>query len=347
MRFITRSLAAILWCVSAAAPAQPAAGNLVVYSSTDVAAVEPLLKEFQSRYPGIHVQYHDMNTNELYNRALSERAAKTPSADVLWSSAMDLQAKLAADGYALAYRSPEARHLPPWAVSRNELYGTTYEPVVIAYNKRLLAADEIPQSHADLVRLLTHKVEKFKGKIVSYDIEKSGIGYLLVAHDARYNPGFWELARALGTNEARFRTSTATMLERISSGEHLLGYNILGSYAAQRAKKDRNIGLVYPSDYTLVVSRIMLINKAAANPEAAKLWLDYVLSGRGQTLLAREAGLGSIRTDLDADPSAALLVGGLGTAPKPIALGPELLASLEPGKRRAFLKQWEAALSQR
>ena len=28
------------------------------------------------------------------------------------------------------------------------------------------------------------------------------------------------------------------MLEKVSSGEHLLGYNVLGSYALVRAKKD-------------------------------------------------------------------------------------------------------------
>ncbi len=347
MRFITRSLAAIVSCVSLGAFAQAPAGNLVIYSSTDAAVAEPLLRQFQSLYPAIKVQYDDMNTLELHNRAVSERAARAPSADVLWSSAMDLQMKLAAEGYAAAYESREARSLPQWAVWRHEAYGTTYEPVVIVYNRRLVGEDEVPRSHADVLRLLREKADKYRGKVVSYDVEKSGIGYLLVTHDAKYNADFWELARTLGASGVRFRTSTATMLERISSGEHLLGYNILGSYARLRAAKDRNIGYVYPSDYTLVMSRVMLINKAARNPQAARLWLDYVLSRRGQALLANRAALGSIRADLDADMSPATLAKALGATPRPIALGAGLLASLDPVKRSDFLEQWRAAISPR
>ena len=340
MRFTIRSLAAVLSFLSAAALAQAPAGNLVIYSSTDAAVAEPLLQQFQSLYPAVKVQYNDMNTLELHNRALSERAARAPSADVLWSSAMDLQMKLAAEGYAAAYESPEARSLPQWAVWRNEAYGTTYEPVVIVYNRRLVGEDEAPRSHADFLRLLRDKADKYRGKVVSYDIEKSGIAYLLITRDAKYNADFWELARTLGASGVRFRTSTATMLERISSGEHLLGYNVLGSYARLRAAKDRNIGYVYPRDYTLVMSRIMLINKEARNPQAARLWLDYVLSRRGQAI-ANRTGLGSIRADLDTDAAA------LGTTARPIALGAELVASLDAAKRSDFLKQWQAAIGQR
>ena len=34
------------------------------------------------------------------------------------------------------------------------------------------------------------------------------------------------------------QSSTGTMMERVSSGENLIGYNILGSYAEARAKND-------------------------------------------------------------------------------------------------------------
>ena len=57
------------------------------------------------------------------------------------------------------------------------------------------------------------------------------------------------------------------MLEKASSGEHLLGYNVLGSYALVRAKKDPGLGVVLPKDYTLVLSRVMFIGKSAKQPE--------------------------------------------------------------------------------
>src|SRR5450631_4464608 len=145
-------------------------GKVVVYSTTDTASAGPLIKDFQSLYPGISVEYNDMNSTEVYNRFISEKAAGSGSADVLWSSSMDLQIKLVSDGNAMTYASPEIASLPAWAVWKNEAFGTTYEPIAIVYNKRLVSGDEIPQSHADLMRVMTQKLDKLKGKVTTYDI---------------------------------------------------------------------------------------------------------------------------------------------------------------------------------
>ena len=319
-------------------------GKVGIYSATDTAAANPLIKDFEALYPGVKVEYSDMNTTEVYNRVISEKAAGGASADVMWSSAMDLQFKLVNDGYALSYASPEIAKLPPWAVWKNEAYGTTYEPIAIVYNKRLLSGDEIPQSHADMIRVLTQKTERLKGKVTSYDIEKSGVGFLLITQDAKNNPNFWDFAKAMGAIGPRFQSSSGTMMERISSGENLLGYNIFGSYALLRAKKDPSIGIVYPKDYTLVMSRIMFISKTAKNPNAAKLWLDYVLSKRGQTILANQSELGSIRADVEGDLTVAGLSRTLGSSLKPIPVGPELLGYLDQAKRLDFIKQWQQAI---
>jgi iron(III) transport system substrate-binding protein len=191
MRFFRRLLGIALGLWPALAFAQVPAGypasygetiaaakkeaKLVVYSTTDTAAVTPLIRDFVGLYPGLKVEYNDMNSTEVYNRFISETAAGG-SADTLWSSAMDLQIKLVNDGQAASYVSPEIPKLPGWAVWKNEAFGTTYEPIAIVYNKRLLAADDVPQSHTDLVRVLKEKADKFKGKVTSYDIEKSGLG---------------------------------------------------------------------------------------------------------------------------------------------------------------------------
>ena len=80
---------------------------------------------------------------------------------------MDLQIKLVSDGNAIECVSPEVPSLPAWAVWKNQAYGTTYEPIAIVYNKRLLTGDEIPQSHADLMRVFKEKAEKIKGKVTT------------------------------------------------------------------------------------------------------------------------------------------------------------------------------------
>ena len=319
-------------------------GKVVISSTTDAVAANPLVKDFQALYPGVKVEYSDLNSTELYNRFIAEAAAGSGTADVLWSSAMDLQVKLAADGRALTYASPEIPNLPKWAVWQNQAYGTTYEPITFIYNKRLLPAEDVPADHAALLKLLTAKTDAYKGKITAYDPERSGVGYLFVNEDTKHFPQAWDLFKAFGKSGIKLYTSAGAMMERVTSGEHTIAYGIFGSYALTRSKKDPNLGIVLPKDYTLVMSRVAFISTQAKNPNAAKLFLDYLLSKRGQTLVAGPAELYSLRTDVPGEATATKLAELIGDKIKPIPIGPELLANLDQKKRLDFLKQWQAAM---
>ena len=68
-----------------------------------------------------------------------------------------------------------------------------------------------------------------------------------MTQDEKYFPQFWELAAAFGRGTGRFYPSSGTMIERITSGEHLLGFNVIGSYVVLRQRKDPDLGLVYPT----------------------------------------------------------------------------------------------------
>ena len=319
-------------------------GKVVIYSALDTKAAQPLIKDFNALYPDVKVEYNDMNSTELYNRFIAEVASGQGSADVMWSSAMDLQVKLVDDGQALAYKSPEVAKLPAWSVYKNQAYGTTYEPAVFIYNKRLVTGDEIPADHAAFVKVISSKVDKYKGKVTTYDIEKSGVGFMFVVQDTKYFPGMKELEKAFGAASYKVYSSTGNMLEKVSSGEHLLGYNVLGSYALVRAKKDPGLGVVLPKDYTLVLSRVLFIGRQAKNPNAAKVWVDYVLSQRGQKLIGGEVELFAIRDDVDAEYTAKKLNQQLGANVKPIPVSSEIVTYLDSKKRLEFLSAWKAAL---
>ncbi|MDI9654221.1 ABC transporter substrate-binding protein, partial [Burkholderia cenocepacia] len=78
-------------------------------------------------------------------------------------------------------------------------YGTTFEPLAIVYNKRLIPENEVPKTRADLIKLLTTQADKFKGKVTTYDIEKSGVGFNYLTQDAHVNEKVtWELVKAIG-----------------------------------------------------------------------------------------------------------------------------------------------------
>ncbi len=134
------------------------------------------------------------------------------------------------------------------------------------------------------------------------------------------------------------------MLERVSSGEHILAYNIIGSYGLLRQKKDPAIGLVFPKDYTLAFSRIAFISKGARHPNAGKLFLDFLLSKRGQNIMANKSLIYSIRHDVEGPATAAHLNKEMGKALKPIEVGPDVLTYLDKAKRLDFLKRWQEAL---
>jgi iron(III) transport system substrate-binding protein len=320
-------------------------GKVVVYSATDRSVAEPLLRDFAELYPGIVVEYHDLITGPMFDLYVDEVARGAVAVDVLWSPAMDLQMKLANDGLALAYESPEAEKLPSWAVWRNEAYATTLEPFVFVHAAG--RAGEIPQSHAELVKLLESHPERIRGRVATYDPEKSAIGYLLLTQDSRIDPGFPDAIRAYGRSALELDGTTSAMINGVRSGELLLAFNVNGSYALAAQRSAPDLQIVYPSDYVLAASRIAIIARQAPHPNAAKTFLDYLLSSRGQEVLANRCSLFSIRTDVAGETTAGALARSLGARLKPIHVGPSLLVFLDSSKRKDFLRRWRAAFARR
>ena len=186
-------------------------GKVVVYSTTDAKLVTPLIKDFEAAFPGVKVEYTDLNSTEVYNRFISESAANAASADAVWSSSMDLQMKLAADGLAAVYRSPESAALLEWARWKDTIYATTFEPIAIVYNKRLVPAEDVPKTHADFVKLLNSKADKYQKKVTTYDAEKSlprSRTGVTCAHTARYS--------ATTTAATAYNASETTRVLRIT-----------------------------------------------------------------------------------------------------------------------------------
>jgi iron(III) transport system substrate-binding protein len=326
--------------VAAAAEARE---QLNIVSTTDASEVTDLLADFRARYPAIETVYSKANSNDIYNRVVDPASSSEAPGDIIWSSAMDLQIKLVNDGYAQPYVSKEIAHMPDWAIWKDEAYAITAEPIVIVYNKNLVAESDIPRTRAELTTLLTKKPDTYRGKIASYDPEQSGSGFLFMTRDARITKTTWDMVRAFGGAGIKLYSTTGTVLDRISSGEHLIAYNMIGSYAIERAKEDASIGIVFPADYITLMSRIAFIPVAARHPEPARLFLDYLLSERGQKfLLARSVG--PVRLGLGAD---GVIPADRTDAVKPIHIGPELLTYLDQSKRASFLKEWRRALQDR
>ncbi len=323
------------------APALAAdAGVVRVVSTTDRPAAQALLEAFERAHPGLRVDYREMDSMALDADA---SALGGPAVDVLWSSAMDRQIKLVNDGRAARYASVHAAALPRWAVWRQEAYASTFEPACMVIHRDRLAAAPV-STHAELLALLKDPRSKLRGKVASYDIERAGLGFLFAVWDSMVWPRTPELWRALGENAVRLYPQTQGMLDALALGEVDVAYNVLGAYAEVFARRHPRFAVIYPTDFTLLASRVAFISRDAPNPDGARKWLDFLLSQPGQRALAAGGALYPVRADVM--PAQDSLEQRLGRAARPIALGPGLMVHLDQQKRRGFIKRWRQALGQ-
>lgn len=311
--------------------------TLIVYGNADRSELVTVAAAFRRAYPGIAVRYADLGSTEIYRRVVAETRARRRTGDLIWSSAMGLQVKLINDGFAQGYASPEKPALPAQAVWKNMGYGVTAEPIGIVYNRRLIPDAAMPRSHAALEAMLRRRRTEFTGRVTTFDPVRSNVGYLYLAQDLAITRDSRALFAAIAATRPVLSPNTEPMLAAVAAGRQAIAYNVIGSYALEKAKTVPQLGVVFPSDYTLVTSRIAFIARDARSPAAAKLFLDFLLSRRGQTLLAQRS-LWPVRTDVRARRLPVAQA-------RPIRVGPQLLVHLDRITRQRFLREWQAALS--
>jgi len=344
MRRLLYALAAML----AAAPAAAQEGGIVVgdvasprqlhvLGSTDVEFSRPLFEGFVASRPDVSVRYEELSTKELYDRAKAACDEGRADGDLWISSAIDLQVSLVNDLCAQPHRSRLTDAMPDWAKWRNEVFGLTFEPAVLVYNRALLPPDQAPRSRFDLVDLLRSLSADFRGRIATYDIEESGVGYLFAFQDAQRATTFGRLIEAFGRAEAEVKCCTTDIVDGVALGRYLIGYNVLGSYARERAKTDERIGIVELEDYTLVLSRAAVISRQARHPGLAGALIDYALSEEGRRILA---GVSMLRQSIAEDASHP----SNGEKLEPIALSPVVLVGQDAHKRASFIELWKKSL---
>lgn len=316
-----------------------AASRMLVRSTTDLAAIGPVIDRFVQARPGLRVTYEQWGSNDLYDLAEAACVGRAPAADLVISSAVHQMVRLVNDGCAAAHASAQTQTLLPALRWRDELWGITREPVVMVYNRDLVPADEVPRSRFDLLDLLRPPDSRYRGRVATYDIEASGLGYLLAFADSQEATTFGGLMESFGSSGAVATCCSAEIIDAVAAGRFLVAYNVLGSYALARAATDRRLGVVAPQDYTLILSRAAMIPKAAPSPGLGADLVDFLLSADGRREL--EKALLLVRFDVE---------GGLMDLPdtveaiqRPIALSPALLIALDRHKRQIFARRWRAA----
>ncbi len=324
--------------------AADAGRRLLVRGTTDIELFERLLRDFVATSPAFRIDYEQWGSNDLFARALADCAHGGPGADMIISSAVDLQVKLVNDGCAQAYRSELTQSLPAHAKWRDELFGITREPAVMIYNRDLVPESEAPRSRFDLLDLLRPEDSRYAGRVATYDIEASGLGYLFAFLDSQQATTFGSLIEAFARSRAVATCCSAEIIDGVISGRYLIAYNVLGSYALARASETPSLVVVAPQDYTLVLARAAMIPRNAAEPDGAGRLLDFLFSPAGHQALVAE----HLIVDL-ADPDASVLrtPADARSAQRQIPLSPVLLVGLDQQRRAQFLALWRNTFLER
>jgi iron(III) transport system substrate-binding protein len=272
-------------------------GELVIYSNTSEENWAPIFRDFQKKFPWIEkVSANDLDSDEVFQRVLSEQATGSSPVDLIVSNASVAWAGFAErEGTLMEYESPELGELPDFAQLLPNVYAMSTDPMTIAYNTELMP--EAPTGVASLADIAEANADELQDKITVRDPESS-FGFTVTHAFTEANPDGWsDLERVLPYTRAE--TSSGTQMEKILAGEYLAGFFISGGPAFPVVDdSDGLVDVIYPEDGTTVLPRGIGIAADAPHPATSKLFIDFLLSEEGQFAVA-EGGLSSYREGIE------------------------------------------------
>jgi iron(III) transport system substrate-binding protein len=295
-------------------------------SSTDTSFFAPVIEAFLQQNPDLRIVYMVHGTAEI-----DRRFRASPDAfDVVISSAMDLQLKLVNDGYA---EDLSAIEHPQWAQWRQSLFAFTTEPAAIVVNAAAFEDLPLPQTRQDLIEVLRRNPDTFDGKVGTYDVRESGLGYLFGTQDARATESYWRLMEVMGSLGVRLYCCSGAMIDDLQDGTILVAYNVLSSYAQAVSAKSDTISIVLPSDFPTTMMRTAFVSRSSVSNSLGEAFVSHLI-------------LFQSRTDQSAYTLPRLDGGLEKSAQSSIILGPALMTYLDTLKRQTFIREWESAINQ-
>lgn len=319
-------------------------GTVVLYTTVDLEYLVPFVDKFKEKYPGINVEYNDLNSLVIHNRMVSETAAGGPTADVVMQPAVDLALQAANAGMIQAYKLDDPSSIPSQFNYKDMVYNPWNEPVCNVYNTTYVPKDKLPHKGAELAAALKASPDIYTDKIGAYDIEKSALGFFYLNKESHLSSTFWDAMKEFGALGAKFYSSAGIVTEMTGSGELNFGYNIPCTTAIKTAKANPQLGVHFYDDYVQVQAQPTFVPAKAAHPNAGKLMLDFFLSKEGQSINSKQVGWIPVRSDVQGQSV------GLPETAQVDAVsfeGEKLKINLEPldrSYRLDFLKNWKEAV---
>ncbi|KQV28242.1 ABC transporter substrate-binding protein [Rhizobium sp. Root1203] len=249
------------------------AGNLVLYTSQPNEDAQATVDGFMASNPDIKVDWVRDGTPKIMAKLQAEIAAGNPVADVLLIADTVTLERLKEAGKLLAYKSPEAANYDAALYDADGYYySTKLITTGIIYNT---AASLKPVSWKDLTK------PEAKGLVTMPSPLTSGAALIHAQTLAGVDGLGWDFYKDLAANGATAAGGNGAILKAVASGEK--AYGMIVDYMPIREKaKGAPVEFVFPAEGVSAVTEPVGILSSAKNADAAKKFVDYVLSEKGQ-----------------------------------------------------------------
>ncbi|MQU78340.1 iron(III) transport system substrate-binding protein [Sinorhizobium medicae] len=249
------------------------AESLVLYTSQPNEDAQATVDAFEAANPGVEVEWVREGTTKIMAKLMAEIEAGNPVADVLLIADTVTMQRLKEAGQLMPYKSPEAS---AFEASLFDPDGTYYSTKMITtgiiYNT---SAAMKPAGWEDLAK------PEAKGLVTMPSPLTSGAALIDAQTLAGIGALGWDYYEALAENGATAAGGNGGVLKSVATGEK--AYGMVVDFMAIREKaKGAPVEFVFPAEGVSAVTEPVAILRTAKNPDAAKKFVDFLLSEEGQ-----------------------------------------------------------------
>ena len=262
----------------------------MIYSLLAVPDHSIIVNRFKDKYPFIDVSLIRPGSSErITSKVVTEAQAGRHFVDIVGVSRLNMSS-LIQRNLVMSYDSPERQGFDPAFKDKKGFWTAFYvNPNVMAYNTHLVQPAAAPKSYRDLLDarwkeklVLEQTSVEWFATLVQYWGEENGISYM---------------GRLAGQNLKTLNGNTL-ITQLVAAGEHAAAVSLNGPRV--ELTKRRGAPIDWNALNPVVVDIVTLgIAAKAPHPNAAKLYIDFVLSrGVQESLLEEGFVKPSGRTDV-------------------------------------------------
>ena len=251
-------------------------GKLVVYTSMTVDQAQKLNDTFKAKYPFIQPSMFRAVGERLLTKIMAEAQAGKYEFDVVQSA--ETQAYFLKKKNLLAkYVAPETKNIQKPFFDPDGYWAAVYMmPNVIGYNTRVVKRNEVPRSDDDLLN------PKWKGKIGMDHSKPEWFSWKLKRMGEEKGLAYM---KKLGAQDFKLYSGLTILTNLLAAGEFPLVLNTYLHNVEDVRRKGAPVDWVAQNSVFTKFQPIGVGSKAA-NPNAAKLFVDFMLSEEGQKIIA-------------------------------------------------------------